>query len=77
MTKTRLTDEQLNRREDWETAAENAYQQPDEQVLAMIEEIREWRKKYGTADEGKNKQPSDGDSFGACLADYDDPRARI
>jgi hypothetical protein len=38
-----LSNAELKEREDWERHAPNAFRQPDEEVLAMIAEIRGYR----------------------------------
>lgn len=43
------TPEALNKREAWENAGPNDYQQPDRQVLAFIQEIRMLRDALNTS----------------------------
>lgn len=46
----RLTLEQLRERQEWERCAANAYEVPDETVLAMIDEILDWRRNEARID---------------------------
>jgi hypothetical protein len=51
-----VTETALVRREEWERCAGNAYQQPDEQVLAMIAEIRRLRKDIADTNEDRKHE---------------------